>query len=184
SPTTCKNVSPSSQPMRRRRCRARPCPPPSTSSDAAISAKRAILSSVRGRPEGRLSGERNRMSPGEGSAPKMLWKVRTARLAHLALAVACLFGVTGSVGLHPEPDGASNVILTTASGTWKTPQPPPGPSHGCLACLAHRSIPLARLSGVVLQPGACVGTIAPLPQPHQPTFEPALHEGRAPPASS
>ena len=114
----------------------------------------------------------------------MLWKLRAARLAHLALAVACLLAVTGSVGLHPEPDGVSDRVVSSASGTFKTPQPPPGPSHGCLACLAHRSVPLARLSGVVLQPGACIGPLVPLPQPHRTTFEPALHEGRAPPFSS
>jgi hypothetical protein len=114
----------------------------------------------------------------------MLLKLRTARLAHLTLALACLLAVTGSVGLHPEPDGASDGFVSGAGGTWKAPQPPPGPSHGCLACLAHRSVPLDRLSGVVLQPGACIGTLAPIAPQHRTTFEPALHEGRAPPFSS
>jgi len=114
----------------------------------------------------------------------MLLKLRTARLAHLALALACLLAVTGSVGLHPEPEGASDGLVSGAGGMWKATQPPPGPTHGCLACLAHRSVPLARLSGVVLQPGACIGTLSPLPVQHRTAFAPSLHEGRAPPVSS
>jgi len=124
------------------------------------------------------------MSVSEGSATKMLSRLRTARLAHLALGLACLLAVTGSVGLHPEPDGVSEDSAVSVTGIWKIPPPPGAPSHGCLACLAHRSVPLTRLSGVVLTPVARVGTLPLLPAPHLSARASAPHEGRAPPASS
>ncbi|HEX7252078.1 MAG TPA: hypothetical protein VF376_04280 [Thermoanaerobaculia bacterium] len=110
--------------------------------------------------------------------------MRIARLAHLALGLACLLAVTGSVGLHPEPDGAAENSTVSLTGIWKTPQPPGASSHGCLACLAHRSVPLTRLAGVVLAPVACVGTLSLLPTPHLSVRASAPHEGRAPPISS
>src|SRR5215510_2703116 len=119
-----------------------------------------------------------------GSAAKMLSRLRIARLAHLALGLACLLAVTGSIGLHPEPDGASEDSAASITGVWKVPQAPGAPSHGCLACLAHRSVPLTRLSGVVLAPVACVGTLSLLPAPHLSVHASAPHEGRAPPTSS
>src|SRR5262245_52581467 len=119
-----------------------------------------------------------------GSAAKMLSRLRIARLAHLALGLACLLAVTGSVGLHPEPEGTAENSAVSVTGIWKTPQAPGAPSHGCLACLAHRSIPLTRLFGMVLAPVACVGTLSLLPTTHLSAGASAPHEGRAPPASS
>ena len=124
------------------------------------------------------------MAVSGGSAAQMFSRLRTARLAHLALGLACLLAVTGSIGLHPEPDGAGENRTVSLTGIWKIPQPPGSASHGCLACLAHRSIPLTRLSGVVLAPVACVGTFSLLPTPRLSARASAPHEGRAPPASS
>ena len=114
----------------------------------------------------------------------MLSRLRTARLAHLALGLACLLAVTGSIGLHPEPDGSGENKTVSLTGIWEIPQPPGAASHGCLACLAHRSIPLTPLCGVVLAPVTRVGMLSLLPAPHFSARASGPHEGRAPPASS
>ena len=113
----------------------------------------------------------------------MLPRLSTASLAHLALGLACLLAVTGSIGLHPEPDASGENRTVSLTGIWEIPQPPGAASHGCLACLAHRSIPLTQLCGVVLAPVTCVGTPSLLPAPHLSARASAPHEGRAPPAS-
>jgi len=123
------------------------------------------------------------MPSADRSAAKMFRTLRAVRFAQVALAVGCLLAVTGSVGLHPEPGGASAADPSHGSA-WKRPQPPAGPSHGCLACLAHRSIPLGRLFGFVLQPGASAATSTPQPTPPLLVLVSAPHEGRAPPAFS
>ncbi|HTD51607.1 MAG TPA: hypothetical protein VK780_01160 [Thermoanaerobaculia bacterium] len=123
------------------------------------------------------------MPSADRSAAKMFRTLRIARFVQVALAVACVLAVTGSVGLHPEPGGASAADASHGSA-WKRPQPPDGPSHGCLACLAYRSIPLARLFGFVLQPGACAVSATPSPTPPVLAVASAPHEGRAPPAFS
>jgi hypothetical protein len=119
----------------------------------------------------------------EGSATEMLQRLRIARFAQTALAAACLLAVTGSAGLHPEPGPAAS-DASIRSSAWERTQPPGAPSHGCLACLAHRSIPLASLLAFVQQIGACVAAVSPLTTPAPALQTPSPHQDRAPPAAS
>jgi hypothetical protein len=109
----------------------------------------------------------------------MLRVLRRARFGRIALVLASLLAVTGSLGLHPEP---GDVRAAPAGFVAGHAAPSEAGAHDCLACLAHRSVPLTRLSGVVLAPGPTVlfffASRAWRPLPTQSR----THEGRAPPA--
>ncbi|HTD53520.1 MAG TPA: hypothetical protein VK780_10890 [Thermoanaerobaculia bacterium] len=114
----------------------------------------------------------------------MLRTFRSLRLGQLALAIASVLAVTGSLGLHPEPAVAQSRQASDGSAQWQAPGGQDTAGHECLACLAHRSVSLPGLTGVVLEPGTAVTlsfyqrTERPLPPPSR------THAGRAPPASS
>jgi hypothetical protein len=114
----------------------------------------------------------------------MLRTFRSLRLGQMALAFASVLAVTGSLGLHPEPAVVSSQPASDGSAQWQAPGGQDTATHDCLACLAHRSLSLPRLSGVVLEPGTAVAlsfwwrTERPLPPPGR------THAGRAPPASA
>src|SRR6266568_1486178 len=114
----------------------------------------------------------------------MLRTFRSLRLGQMALAIASVLAVTGSLGLHPEPAAADSRQTSDGSAQWQAPGGEDNATHDCLACLAHRSLSLPRLSGVVLEPGTavplsfCRRTERPLPAPGR------THAGRAPPAST
>jgi hypothetical protein len=105
---------------------------------------------------------------------------RVARFGQIALLIAGFLAVSGSFGLHPEPEGAS---LSASAGTEWTGLNGFGEtgSHVCFACLAHRSIPLPRLSAVVL----ALRSTAPAAPAAAPCrlarLEGHPREGRAPP---
>jgi hypothetical protein len=114
---------------------------------------------------------------------EMFSTLRTARLGQLAFALACVLAITGSVGLHPEPTGFSPEE-NRSGAAWNSPQAPDRPTHSCLACLAHRTVSLPRLFGVVLAPGATVASAARPRSPLPASLAATPHEGRAPPAQS
>jgi hypothetical protein len=105
---------------------------------------------------------------------------RIARLGRVAALVAGILAVGGSFGLHPEP--AASAPATThpewsVSGAGAEAAP-----HVCLACLAHRSIPLPRLTSVVFTPRPVV-RIAPSTETSPVArLESRSREGRAPPS--
>src|SRR5215467_14695668 len=83
-------------------------------------------------------------------AVKMLQLSRITRLARAAALAAGFLVVTGSFGLHPEPDSGSpasteNHWAASEASAEATP-------HACLACLAHRAVPLLRLNAGGLAP--------------------------------
>src|SRR5229473_5668874 len=86
----------------------------------------------------------------------MLRTFRSLRLGQMALAIASVLAVTGSLGLHPEPAVAHSQQTSDGSAQWQAPGGQDNTNHDCLACLAHRSVSLPRLSGVVLEPGSAV----------------------------
>src|SRR5260370_39716643 len=114
----------------------------------------------------------------------MLRTFRSLRLGQMELAIASVLAVTSSLGLHPEPAFAHSRQSSDGSVHWQAPGGQDSTTHDCLACLAHRSLSLPRLSGVVLEPGTgitlslCRRTERPLPAPGR------THAGRAPPASA
>jgi hypothetical protein len=85
-----------------------------------------------------------------------------ARFGRIVLLVAGLAAVSGSFGLHPEPQ---DTTAPAGGGIgWVGPHTAENStSHACLACLAHRSVPLPRLSAVILAPqsAAPAGPAAP-----------------------
>jgi hypothetical protein len=111
----------------------------------------------------------------------MLRALRKLRFAQIVLLVAGLLAVSGSFGLHPEPDGSAARIAT--GGGWKTLDRSEAASrHDCLLCLAHKTVSLPRLSAVVLQP-ACAVHATPLAAPSLlGRLDIHPREGRAPPA--
>jgi len=113
----------------------------------------------------------------------MLRSCRDARPIRFLLLAAAIFAVTGSFGLHPEPLGSEEVPTASADRPeWDAGSSANEPSHGCLACLAHRSVSLTGLAvfvpAFVLPRAACVvsplARIRRLPAP--------TDDGRAPPS--
>ena len=111
----------------------------------------------------------------------MFGALKKFRFAQIVLLVAGFLAVSGSFGLHPEPDGSA-ALITTGDG-WNTlDRSGAAARHDCLLCLAHRTISLPRLSAVVLQP-ACAVHATPLGTPSLlGRLEAHPREGRAPPA--
>src|SRR6476646_4111190 len=89
----------------------------------------------------------------------MLLPMRKARFGQFALMIAGFLAVSGSFGLHPEPEPTLSAAAFPSSAPGFTADRIAGEAqHGCLACLAHRSISLPRLAAVVLQTGSAVGS--------------------------
>ena len=109
----------------------------------------------------------------------MLQAVRAARWARILLLAAAFLAVAGSFGLHPEPDAMRP--LGAVASAWTAEETAASGAHDCLACLAHRSVSLARLS--VFAPTAARSVRAPVPIPARRIrlFTPRLDDGRAPP---
>ncbi|HXM75561.1 MAG TPA: hypothetical protein VN971_02175, partial [Thermoanaerobaculia bacterium] len=109
----------------------------------------------------------------------MLQAVRAARWARILFLAAAFLAVAGSFGLHPEPDTlrpfAASASAWTATGTAASG------AHDCFACLAHRSMSLARLSVFAPTAARSVGASVPLPARRIRLFTPRLDDGRAPP---
>lgn len=114
----------------------------------------------------------------------MLRALRTARCGQVVLWIAGFLAIAGSFGLHPEPDRAASLAPAAPLPGWISPLPAGNASHDCLACLAHRSVSLARPSGVVLQPGLILAVVFSPRVIRLGRVESRHHEGRAPPALS
>ncbi|HKA35871.1 MAG TPA: hypothetical protein VKH43_03575 [Thermoanaerobaculia bacterium] len=109
--------------------------------------------------------------------------IRTSRITRFGRAAALAAGilsVVGSFGLHPEPEAAG---CPPEHPEWaSTPASAEAAPHACLACLAHRAIPLPRLNAVVFAPRpASPAAVSAAPVPIA-RLEAKPREGRAPPA--
>jgi hypothetical protein len=112
----------------------------------------------------------------------MLRKLKNARFGQIALVLASLLAITGSLGLHPEPTGALSTPTLDGLTRWDGPRVQDGARHDCLACLAHRSLSLLGPSGIGLEPGVLVALVQ-APRSVRPLAAPLrIHAGRAPPA--
>src|SRR6266540_450654 len=178
SPTTCRNVSPSSHDILRRSL-AWVSPPESPAAEGAVVASDIRpFYACRRDPRARPIGIQCSRSP---LGSKMFLALRKARFAQIVLLTAGFFAVSGSFGLHPEPRG-SGARATTGDGWNALDRSGKTAPHDCLLCLAHKSLSLPRLSAVVLQAGSAVHAT--------PVAVPSLlgrldahpREGRAPPA--
>jgi hypothetical protein len=111
----------------------------------------------------------------------MFLTLRRSRYGRTLLAFAAALAICGSFGLHPEPACAAAPSARDSVPLWSVVAAADGESHACLACLAHRSVSLPRLTGVVLQPGVSVAAFSARLAPHPANSKTAPHEGRAPP---
>lgn len=115
----------------------------------------------------------------------MLRASRDARPIRLLLLIAAIFAVAGSFGLHPEPLGAEENPLASADRPeWDAGVSAADASHGCMACLAHRSVSLAGL--VVFVPASDATHVATPTAPVEPVrvLAAGTVDGRAPPLSA
>src|SRR5262245_3888831 len=110
----------------------------------------------------------------------MIRSSRFTRFGRAAALAAGILAVVGSFGLHPEPESTAGAPAhpewASASAAAETAP------HTCLACLAHRAIPLPRLNAVVFAPrpaAPAAVTADPVPIAR---LEAKPREGRAPPA--
>ena len=112
----------------------------------------------------------------------MFLSMRKARFGQFALILAGFLAVSGSFGLHPEPDPGQAAAAASARAEWHAPEPNAETNpHVCVACLSHRSISLPRPAAVVLQPASAVTpTLDAAPSPLG-RLEVEPREGRAPP---
>ena len=113
----------------------------------------------------------------------MFLSIKKARFGQFALIFAGSLAVSGSFGLHPEPEPGLAAATASAGTEWHAPElNAETDPHVCLACLSHRSISLPRPAAVVLQPASAVTpTLDAAPSPLG-RLEVQPHEGRAPPA--
>ena len=113
----------------------------------------------------------------------MFLSMRKARFGQFALILAGFLAVSGSFGLHPEPEPGQAATTAPARTEWRvlegTGETNP---HVCVACLSHRSISLPRPTAVVLQTAsAATPTLDAAPSPLG-RLEVQSREDRAPPA--
>lgn len=112
----------------------------------------------------------------------MFLSMRRARFGQFALMIAGFLAISGSFGLHPEPDPGLTAASASSSPRWVADRIASEAPHECLACLAHRSISLPRLAAVVLQPGSAVRAILSRAPSLLARLDAHPREGRAPPA--
>jgi len=108
--------------------------------------------------------------------------LRKSRSTQTALALAGALAISSSLGLHPEPACDPSLLAAGSQPAVGVLDFDHAASHGCMACLAHRSVSLPRLAGAVLQPGPRVAAFSAQRLSNPPGLETATHEGRAPPA--
>jgi len=113
----------------------------------------------------------------------MLAACRATRLGRILLLTAALFAVVGSFGLHPEPLGEEAVAGSSAP-EWSGRAIADAASHGCPACLAHRSVSVAGLAVFVPASHAPRPVPVPLPTGTLALSSPSTVDGRAPPLSA
>lgn len=111
----------------------------------------------------------------------MLRALKKVRFGQIALLAAGFLAVSGSFGLHPEPDPSAGPTTPRVGWTTADSSGQSAP-HACLACLAHRSLSLPGLAAVVLAPGSSVIAAAVAAPSLLARLDPTPHEGRAPPA--
>jgi hypothetical protein len=111
----------------------------------------------------------------------MLHAFRKARAAQFVLLVAGFLAVSGSFGLHPEPEGPAARVA--AGDGWNAlNRSGTAAKHDCYLCLLHKSVSLPRLAAVVLEVGSAV-TVRPVTDSSPlGRLESHPREGRAPPA--
>src|SRR6266508_1948045 len=178
SPTTCRNVSPSSHDILRRSL-AWVSPPESPAAEGAVVASdiRSFYACRRD-PRARPIGIQCSRSP---LGSKMFRALRKARFAQIVLLTAGVLAVSGSFGLHPEPEGSG--VRVSSRGGWNAlDRSGVAAPHDCFLCLAHKSISLPGLSAVVLQPGRAVNAIPAAAPSLLERLEGHPCESRAPPA--
>ena len=111
----------------------------------------------------------------------MFLSMKKARFGQFTLILAGFLAVSGSFGLHPEPEpaqGPSAVVGSEWHALDRTGETNP---HVCVACLSHRSLSLPRPAALVLQPASAVRpTVDAAPSPLG-RLEVPSREGRAPP---
>lgn len=119
----------------------------------------------------------------------MLSACRAARSGRILLLAAALLAVAGSFGLHPEPgiegrEGREGRLASSVAPEWNAGVSADAVAHGCLACLAHRSVSLAGLA--VFVPASNASHPAPPAVPVEPVRVLAARtvDGRAPPLST
>jgi len=111
----------------------------------------------------------------------MFRSLRTGRFGQVALLIAGFLAVAGSFGLHPEPE--RGVAASSAGAKWSALDGSGDNSpHVCLACLAHRSISVPRLSSVVLALRSAAPAAVSAAPSRLARLEAHPREGRAPPA--
>jgi hypothetical protein len=111
----------------------------------------------------------------------MFPSMRKARFGQFALLIAGFLAISGSFGLHPEPELGQ--AAATAAAEWHAPElGAETNSHICVACLSHRSISLPRPAAVVLQPASAVAPPLDAAPSSLGRLEVQAREGRAPPA--
>jgi hypothetical protein len=115
----------------------------------------------------------------------MYCALRRGRGARTVLLMTAVLAAGSSFGLHPEPFRSAVLSAEEDRGPALNTAAHPGRiAHGCLACLAHRSLSLPQLSAVVLQggPGLHLGAACADRSVGRLVF--AEHDGRAPPSLS
>jgi hypothetical protein len=110
----------------------------------------------------------------------MLRACRAARSGRVLLLAAALLALAGSFGLHPEPL-AEEGVPSSAAPEWSTGASTDSATHGCMACLAHRSVSLSGLA--VYVPASDATHAAPPAAAVEPVrvFASRTVDGRAPP---
>ncbi|MGH7489402.1 MAG: hypothetical protein ACREMY_27945 [bacterium] len=109
-------------------------------------------------------------------------RARTAPAGQALLYLAVLMTLAGALGLHREPDLAMGSLLSPAHTAWARGEAQEA-SNDCPMCLAHRTVALAGLSGLVLEPGTHRANSTLLQTLPQSLSTPRSHQGRAPPAA-
>ncbi|HEY1435569.1 MAG TPA: hypothetical protein VGG65_09355 [Thermoanaerobaculia bacterium] len=108
-------------------------------------------------------------------------RARTAPAVQALLYLAVLMTLAGALGLHREPDVATG-SLSTGEAAWARGEAREA-SSDCPMCLSHRTVALAGLSGLVLEPGTHRASPTQLQTLPQSLSSPRSHQGRAPPAA-
>ncbi len=118
---------------------------------------------------------------GAGFEITMIGRIRNSAPVRAALCAAALLSLIAAFGLHPEPDGGSNV---PAGARFAERSSLAAPAHDCIACLKAASALASAPS--VLAPASAASVAAAPRAADAPPVRPACGElpGRAPPAAA